>query len=1679
VESEITTIGKPIANSEVYILDERLRPVPIGVSGELYLGGVGIARGYLNRPELTAEKFVPNPFRSAGTRLYRTGDLGRWLANGEIDFLGRIDHQVKVRGYRIESGEIETLLNSHPDVMTSLVIAREDVPGEKQLVAYCVPQKSEQRSASNPDEDGGIELLPSVDDFSIYDDLLYQAMSNTIGSGQTRASSGKFKTYLQEFLPDYMVPSVFVMMDALPLTPNGKVDRGALPAPDQVKPETTGEFVAPRNATEELLAGIWSEVLRVAEVGIHDNFFDLGGDSILSIQIIARANRAGLQLTTKQIFQHQTVAQLATHAGTSEAEEAILEAGMHEPFGMISATDRAHMPAGVEDAYPLAMMQAGMIFHSEFTPEAPLYHSISSFKLRAPFDANALAQAVADLAAVHEVMRTSVDIANFSEPLQLVHREVEVPVGLTDLRDLSDAEQEDEIARWLGEEKRSFSWGEVPMVRFHLHRRTDDIFQFTFTTHHAIFDGWSDNLFVTELFRRYLTLIKDKEANATTVELTPLVSRYRDFVALERAALASRDARAYWHNVLSESRPARLPQLLHNGDQSFEEGGSGVVRTIAVRLDERVSQGLRQLARRAGVPLKSVLLAAHLKILSVISGERDIVTGLVSNGRPETTDGERIVGLFLNTLPFRTSLDGGTWEELVAQVFRAEREMLPYRRYPLSQIQRENGGRTLFDTCFNYVHFHVLESMSTIRELEVLGSGGAADTNFALIVHFNLQTQRPEIDALIACDQSKISEVQARLIAGYYQRLLESMAEAPEGERYELCSILSEAEENKLLVELNQTARAYPEISGMHRLFEKQVAQTPGAVALVCGDEQLTYRELNERANQLANHLVTLEVRAEQRVGILLERSTAMVVSILAVLKAGGCYVPLDPQYPSERLLFMTTDADITALVTTRALAESLKLETSGMKLVYVEEQPANAASVENLSVEVGAEQLAYLIYTSGSTGVPKGVAIAHGSATRFIQWASEVFAAQTLSGVLFSTSICFDLSIFELFVTLSNGGKVVLAENALELPVLPAASEVTLINTVPSAMAELVRSGAVPKSVRVANLAGEPLNKDLVAEIYATTSVATVYNLYGPSEDTTYSTFTKVRSGEHVTIGRPVANTRVYLLDESGQTVPLGVVGELYLGGAGLARGYWERPELTAERFIPDSFSGEAGARLYRTGDLARYSENGDIEFLGRADHQVKVRGYRIELGEIESVLRSLSDVRDAVVLANLDSRGLPQLTAYVVRAAALGTATSVTSVELREQLRQRLPDYMVPSAFVTLAEIPLTPNGKIDRKALPAVDDSRPTTVESYVAPRDLVEFQLVRLWEELLPVRPIGVRDNFFTLGGHSLVAVRLVLRIEQELGKKLPVRAVFHGATVEHLAALLRQGTVKVPRLVQLRSGCKLPFICVHPAGGSISNYLNLAQHLDPDQPLYALQASGMDQDELAHETIEAMAADYLSAIHEAGIEGPYVLSGWSMGGVVAYEMARQLRAEGKEVAGLSLIDSIVPSPDMAKNLDELALLVGFAQTIGLRVDSVSPDEISELSTEDKLTLLLNHAQQEHLLPLEVQLPDIQRYFNVYRANIRAFSNYVPQPQRVRITLFKAEDRVTQNGKDRALGWDALTEEEVEVHVVPGNHYTLLAEPNVKILAEHLQAWLGKVPTSLQQKLQLDEASTAAG
>ncbi len=1377
--SDSVPIGKPIANTCVYILDEELRPVPVGVPGELYTGGDGLARCYFNRPELTAERFIPDPCSGvAGARLYRAGDLARWLDDGSIDFLGRIDDQVKIRGFRIEPAEIEASLKQHPDVREAAVIAEQgEREGEgKRLVAYVAADET-------------VNIV-------------------------------KLRSYLAKKLPDYMIPSTFVLLDELPLNPNGKVDRNALPRSYGTRPEIEEEFIAPRTSVERALADVWSQVLSIEKVGIHDNFFALGADSIRSIQVIALARQRGLEITLQQVFQHQTIYELARQVAVPQEIEADCRT---KPFELLSEEDRQKLPPDIEDAYPLTRLQAGMLFHSEYQPDSAIYHDVFSYHLRAPFNPDALRLSAERLAARHAVLRTSFDLTGLSEPVQLVNRSVEIPLEFEDLRTLDPVERDEVIVRWIESEKgRRFDWTQAPLVRLQVHRRTEETFQFTISLHHAILDGWSLASLFTELFQYYFSLLGLRDA----VVDPPPVTSYRDFVVLERQACQSEECRRYWAGVLRDSTVALLPRW--PGLASTAER----LRVREVRISSDVSRGLKRAAIGAGVSVKSVLLAAHMRVLSLLTGQSDVMSGLVCNGRPEQEDGDRAIGLFLNTLPFRLRLSGGSWRDLIEETFKAEQALLPYRRYPLAEIQKNWRDQPLFEVVFNFIHFHIYNNLLDFDGLEFLGGHFFEETNFTLLAEFYQDPSLFDVVLSLKYDATILSPEQIELVAGYYKAALTAIARDPL-EEYASASLLSERERSQLLVVWNEMTTGANAGCCPHELFERQVAHSPEAAAIIFGSERLSYRELNDKADHLARHLVSLGVGPEVLVGVCSSRSIEMVVGLLGILKAGGAYVPLDPNYPGERLAFMLSDACIDILLTEERLLGAAAGFKGRTVCLDADWDLIASHKRERQGMDVSPGNLAYVIYTSGSTGRPKGIAIEHSNASALIDWARATFTADQLAGVLASTSICFDLSVFELFVPLACGGTVILAENALHLPEIESAESVTLINTVPSAMAELLRIDGLPSSARTVNLAGEPLKRKLVDEIYETQTVESVYNLYGPAEDTTYSTCALIGRGDRQPppIGRPLANKQIYLLDSELQPVPVGVKGEIYIGGRGVARGYLNRPDLTAERFTPDPFGSKRGERLYRTGDLGRYLPDGNIEYIGRIDHQVKIRGFRIEPGEIEAVLSQHPWLRESAVVVCEDESGEKRLAAYV----SAQQEPAPTATELRNYLRERLPDYMIPAVFVTLSELPLNPNGKLDRSALPAPDQRRPELDKRLIAPITPVENIVADIWSQALNLAQVGVEDNFFELGGHSLLATQIISRLRQVFQVDLPISSIFDFPTVARLSE-------RIERAMRAGDGRPAPPITPRPRAGLApasfaQQRLWLLHQVQPDSTLY--------------------------------------------------------------------------------------------------------------------------------------------------------------------------------------------------------------------------------------------------
>lgn len=914
-------------------------------------------------------------------------------------------------------------------------------------------------------------------------------------------------------------------------------------------------------------------------------------------------------------------------------------------------------------------------------------------------------------------------------------------------------------------------------------------------------------------------------------------------------------------------------------------------------------------------------------------------------------------------------------------------------------------------------------------------------------------------------DAAKIKSEDVEKIAGHFTVFLKGIVANPDCQIAYL-PLLTDKERHQLLIQCNDNSSDYAGDMCIHHFFEAQVLRTPDATALIFGDERLTYRELNSRSNQLARFIQKLGVKPEFLVGICTRRSVEMIVGILAILKAGGAYVPLDPAYPQERLALMLEDSRVSILLTQQKLAAGLTPHLEQVLCLDSDWDQISKGSDENPISLATTNNLSYVIYTSGSTGKPKGVAIEHRSASAFLHWATSTFTVEQLKGVLASTSVCFDLSIYEMFAPLSCGGAVVLVENVLHLPDSPAAGEVTLINSVPSAIAELLRINGVPPSVRTVNLAGEPLKASLVQQLYELGSVQEVFDLYGPTEDTTYSTYT-LRDTGAATIGRPISNTQAYILDSHLQPVPTGIPGELYLGGDGLARGYLNRPELTDERFIKNPFPEGPSARLYKTGDLVRYLPDRKIEYLGRIDNQVKIRGFRIELGEIESLILKHPAVRDSVVVAREDSHSEKRLVAYFVPHRQGGAKIS----DLRSYIKQKLPDYMIPAAFVELDELPLTPNGKVDRKALPAPTANLSDADRIFVSSRNDMELQLTNIWETILNVRPIGVNDDFFEMGGNSLQAVRMFVEVEKTFGKSVPLATLFETNTVEKLAGVLRQDEWSAPEssIVPIQpDGTNPPFFCIHAKGGNVLFYRDLARYMGTDQPFYGVQARRLAGRQIGHDTVEEMAGFYIEEMQAIQIEGPYYLGGSSFGGLAAFEMAQQLRKRGHKVALLALLDTGTPDyPKILPGTTKLrSKIYGFTRSMQRQRDSLKAlnltGKFQYMAEKMKKIWMRYHRKIQNNYKKTAR-----RFYKKFNQNLpsnliqledkiwRAGQTYAPQVYPGKVTLFRAANQPLGIYPDPTLGWERFVGGDLEIFDVPGHHGSIVAEPYVRELAEKLR------------------------
>ncbi len=1331
-------IGRPVTSCRTYVVGAGFVPAPQGAVGELWLCGPGLARGYCQSPDLTAERFVPNPCAStadeAGSRLYRTGDLVRYRADGELEFRGRADRQLKVRGFRVEPAEIETALAGHPRLREVAVERVGGTRGPLRLLAYVVPSAGESPSEK------------------------------------------EVRAFLAERLPDFMVPAAVVLLDRLPRNANGKIDRRALRAlaPERAAPTGGRAAAPPRTPVEELLAGVWEEVLGVGGVGGDDSFFDLGGHSLLATRITARIRQAlGVKLPVRSLFETPTLTGLAARV------EASLRPLPAEPI----------QPARRGGELPLSAAQERLWFLAQLDAASPIYDIPAGLRLRGRLDAAALARALAALVARHESLRTTLG-ENDRGPFQSV-----APAGTAwalpriDLAGLDAAEAEAlRLAR--REAARPFDLAAGPLFRATLLRVAAADHLLLLNLHHVIADGWSLDLLTRELGEVYAAGLAGREA-----PLPALPIQYADYAAWQRRRLAqeafaarlarerARLAGAPFHLELPTDRPRPAVQSLAGA-------------AVSAALGPALAAGLRRLGRRSTATPFMTLLAGFQALLARHTGETDLLVGTPAANR-DRLEVEGVVGLFVNTLVLRGDLAG---DPDVAELVRRAREAaldgyasqdVPFERL-VAELSRE---RSLGENPLVQVMFALLAPAEPLRlpGLEVapveLPTGTAK-----LDLTLTALDRGDDLSLVLEYSTELFDAATARRLLGRYLALLAGMAESA-GESVRRLSelpLLPAPERAQILREWNDTVRPAPRAT-IHGLFAAQAARTPGARAVSCAGQSLTYAGLERRVHRLARHLAGLGVGRGDLVGLCLERSLDMVVAVLGVLEAGGAYVPLDPSYPRERLAMMLEDARPAVLLTEERVAPGLPAH--GARLVVLDRLAAPAerervagAAERPLDPIAGPEDLAYVLFTSGSTGRPKGVQIPHGAVVNFLLSVRERPGFAAGDRLLAVTSLSFDIAAFDLFLPLVTGAEVEIAPRAvaadgLRLLERVAAGGVTVLQATPATWKLLLEAGWRGGEDLVVLCGGETMPPRLAADLLARSP--RVWNFYGPTEATIWSTVHALVPAlpGAVPIGRPIANTAVHLLGRALEPVPIGATGELAVGGAGLSWGYLNRPDLTAERFVPDATGGEPGARLYRTGDLARARPDGTLDFLGRGDQQVKVRGHRIELGEIEAALGRHPEVAACAAALRSGPAGEAMLVAYLVARGGAGPGAD----ELRRFLRQRLPEPMLPAAFIALPALPLTPNGKVDRRALPEPAAPRRQTA----APRTEAERRIAEIWRQVLGVEP-DLHDNFFDVGGHSLSLLRAHRRLQAAFGREIPLTEMFRHPTVASLGELLARG-----------------------------------------------------------------------------------------------------------------------------------------------------------------------------------------------------------------------------------------------------------------------------------------------
>lgn len=1612
-------IGRPIGNTRVYILDENLEPVPRGVKGELHIGGDGLARGYVNSPELTNQKFIANPFDRDAGKLYKTGDLCRYLPDGTIEYLGRRDRQVKIRGFRIELGEIENAIARCPAVRQTTVLARQDIPGDKQLVAYIV------------------------------------------AAGNDAPDPQNLKSRLSETLPDYMIPTAFVFLESMPLTVNGKIDRNALPEPEQTAGTDRG-CIAPQTPTQTKLANIFARVLGLEKVGIRDNFFECGGHSLLAAKAVhLMQSQFEAEILLPWLFRYPTVEQLARIVDRPE-----------------QFVQQYPIPR-VDRSGPICQSHAQqrLWFINELVPNSPLYNVPLRLDLHRKLDVEKLEEALNAVIERHESLRTTFDRSG-GRPVQIVCDFVYSPLEVCNLSDRDSAAVAPEIS---SEAHKPFNIRTGPLIHYKLFRLSDQHHVLLTTVHHIVFDAWSADVFLKELAAFY-----DAGVRGLEPDLPQLPLQYVDYAHWQRHWLDKgvRDRQMrYWLDRLKPpiapldmpTDHPRPPVQTHRGD----------CRRLS--LEGRTCDDLRLLARRKSKTGFMTAFAAFVVLLHRYTGQEDIVVGSPVDNRTRS-EFASLIGFFVNTLALRVDLsDNPTFAELLDQVGMICQQAYENRDLPFEElvdrlgIKRDPSRSPLF---------HIVFAYRDLKDRNFDFDGLDADcgelytktSKFDLTLFVDEHREGLQLTAEYNTDLYSADTVDGFLL--HYRNILKQVTADPETAVADI-NLISADERRLMLEEWNATTVDYPN-KCIHELFAEQVQKTPNAVAVVCGDEELTYRRLHEESDQLACCLRKRRVTRDTPVGVCMDRCTDMIVALLAILKAGGTYVPLDPSYPPQRIEWMVADSGVRILLTQQALTSLVK--SVGIELLSLDNKTEEA---ENVSDEPPAslntpDDPAYIMYTSGSTGQPKGVEIPHKAVIRLLFGVDyvDLTGKQTF---LQLAPVSFDASTFEIWGALLHGHRCVLFEQ--RIPDLDKLGRTihkhnvsclwltaSLFNFIIDEKPEILTG------VSQLLTGGEPLSVAHIRKAIELLPDIQLINGYGPTESTTFTCCHRINRNlddnlRSIPIGRPIGNTRVYILDKNLQPVPRGAKGQLHIAGDGLARGYLNRPELTRNRFIADPFDVSGRGRLYKTGDLCRYLPDGTIEYLGRLDRQVKIRGFRIELAEIENAITRQPGVRQAAVMARQDRPGDKQLVAYVV---AEGRAAPDAEA-LNKALVQTLPQYMVPSAFVFLSAMPMTANGKTNYDALPK--PGLESCSETCVSPRTPAEQALADIFAEVLSLEKIGIHDDFFELGGHSLLAVKLLYRIHEHFDRFLPLATLFKARTVAELTCLLEDAEAQAAAIrcvVEMKPGSKeTPVFILPGVTGYSLPFSALAKHLDIEAAVYGLELQGLDGRTEPHRTIQDIARFALSNIRRIQPSGPYYLGGYSLGGRVAYEVAVRLAEQGERVNMLALIAATAPGHPRDSKYRPVRYYLRIVALLRLPFKkklNYLRFKLMDIRRRIGWFIHKDHPRYVDASPdkqMDENIRKVRKYaldaWHTYK-NAEAYDGDVLLIRDVNI-----DSPLIRSIIDAEAGWDKYVTGDIEVHEVDSGHLDILKEPHVRQLAAIMSDYIRRTDHAAQTQSYAKEAS----